>query len=152
VTLREVEEDDLELLLAWRSNKLVHRHFTDQHGPLKWYEHWKWWKSREHRKDWVVLLTDETGVRRVGVANVGKLDREVPEIGLYIGEVTLWGGGVGRRAVQEVMNWLRREGYSRCMAGVRQGNERSVKLFTGLGFQQVSVTEGGRRIYETDLA
>lgn len=152
VRLREVEEGDLELLLAWRSNELVHRHFTYQGGPLKWHQHWEWWKSRRHRKDWVILLTDGTGVRRVGVANVSKLDQEVPEIGLYIGEVTLWGSGVGGKAVREVKSWLKQQGYRRCMAGIREGNGRSIKLFSGLGFHQVSVTEGGRRIYEADLA
>jgi RimJ/RimL family protein N-acetyltransferase len=150
VSLREAEEDDLELLMAWRSNPMVYQHFTIQNQPLTWEEHLRWWLTRKHRRDWMVLLNDGGRVRSVGSANASRLNEQVPEVGLYIGESTLWGKGVGRDALTQVLIRLARDGYSHCWAGIQAGNDRSRRLFERLGFRLVGPSTGRLR-YERDI-
>jgi RimJ/RimL family protein N-acetyltransferase len=151
VLLRDADDGDLELLMAWRSNPLVYQHFTIQNQPLAWEEHLRWWRGRKHRKDWIVLLKDGGRVRAVGSANASRLDEPVPEVGLYIGESTLWGKGVGRGALTRVLILLARDGYSRCWAGIQASNDRSRRLFERLGFQLVGPPSTGRLRYERDI-
>lgn len=151
VSLREVEEADLELLMAWRSNPLIYQHFTLQTGPLTWEEHLGWWLNRKHRKDWIVLLQGEEGVRRVGSVNASRLDEPMPEVGLYIGESTLWGKGVGRSALRQVLSKLAKDGYSRCWAGIQAANTRSQNLFESVGFRRRGSESAARLRYERDI-
>jgi RimJ/RimL family protein N-acetyltransferase len=140
------------LLLAWRSNPLVFQHFTIQSDPLTWEEHLRWWVNRKQRKDWVVLLQEEERTRRVGVVNVSRLDEPMPEIGLYVGEVTLWGHRVGARALQQALDLLAGDGYARCCAGIRAANDRSQRLFEDAGFIRTGMAGEDRFSYEVDLA
>lgn len=130
--LREATNPDLELIMAWRSNPLVYEGFYQQVEPLKWEEHITWWESRN--KDWrefIIVFND----RDVGVVTIGQLDHWNPEIGYFIGEVSLWGQGVGKEAVQSAMDWLKDKGYEYCHTTVLKSNSRSLNLLKGFGFQ-----------------
>jgi hypothetical protein len=47
VSLKPVTLDDLELLLAWRSNPRIYEHFRGQDGSLKWEAHVAWFANRD---------------------------------------------------------------------------------------------------------
>jgi len=131
IKLRNATEDDLELMMAWRSNPLVYQGFYQQMKPLDWGEHLKWWQSRN--KDWRTLIIEYEG-RSIGVVTLGQLDHWNPEIGYYIGEVSLWGNGLGKQAVGLALDWLRSEGFEYTHTTVLKNNTRSMKLLKGLGF------------------
>ena len=130
--LREAKNSDLELLMAWRSNRLVYEGFYQQTEPLKWEEHIAWWESRN--KDWreFIIVFNE---RDVGIVTIGQLDHWSPEIGYFIGEVTLWGQGIGKESVKLALKWLKDKGYEYCHTTVLKDNQRSLNLLKGLGFQ-----------------
>ena len=90
-------------------------------------------------------------MRRVGSANASQLDEPIPEVGLYIGELTVWGRGVGRSALTQVLEWLAGEGYRRCWAGIQAANERSRSLFESAGFRRSGSELQERLRYERDL-
>lgn len=136
IYLREATEQDLELLMAWRSNPVVYEGFYQQNAPLEWEEHLGWWKSRN--KDWrtfIIVLVSAYRDRKVGVVTIGQLDHWNPEIGYYIGEVSLWGKGIGKEAVKLGINWLKERGYKACHTTVKIENKRSANLLWKLGFQ-----------------
>ena len=98
VYLRELKKSDLELLLAWAHISEIWEYLpTSRRGEkLTWEKHFQWWTNRQNRIDWMIIYDG----RSVGVVHVCNLDTDYPEIGLYIGEVTLWGKGIGKKALE----------------------------------------------------
>jgi len=130
--LTKATEDDLTLMMAWRSNPLLYEGFVQQAKPLTWEEHTKWFQSRN--KDWRTFIIEYEG-RKIGVVTIGQLDHWSPEIGYYIGDTTLWGRGLGKEAVKLALDWLRGEGYKYCHTTVKKDNKRSYGLLKSLGFE-----------------
>ena len=134
-SLQEVGEHDLELLMAWRSHPQVYTGFSRQDAPLSWEEHVEWWRNRQHRKDWIIVLQDGGWIRKVGSLSVTDLSQDVPEMGLYIGEVSLQGRGIGRKAIVLATDWLKKRGYLHCQAVIQDNNLASQRAFTSAGFR-----------------
>ncbi len=118
--------------MAWRSNPLIYQGFYTQKSPLMWDEHIKWIKSRN--QDWrmfIIMLND----RRVGVVTIGQLDHWCPEIGYYIGEISLWNMGYGYKAVELAAEHLNGLGKAYCHTTVLKHNKASLRLLEKLGFE-----------------
>lgn len=142
VSLRPVEVSDLEILLAWRSNPRIYRHFREQDGPLSWEEHLDWFASRPSgRRDYVI----EYAGRRVGSISL----TEDGEVGIYVGELELWGSGVATVALERA---IERVDDERLMADIHHENDASRRLFERCGFE-LAETEGDweRYTYERDV-
>lgn len=122
-----LKPDDLELVLAWRSNPEVYHHFRQQEGPLDWNKHVAWYESRDSdRYDFVVYYEG----RRVGVVSIDHND----EVGIYLGDFSAHGHGVATAA----MEWLcdRFKDHWPLFAEVHKENDASRLLFERCGFQQ----------------
>jgi RimJ/RimL family protein N-acetyltransferase len=122
-----LNRDDLELVLAWRSNPEIYRYFRQQDGPLDWDEHVKWFESRSpERYDFV---THYDG-RRVGVISLDASNR----VSIYIGDFSAHNQGVATNT----LNWLcdRFEDRTPLIAEIYKSNTSSKQLFTQCGFQQ----------------
>lgn len=123
VTLKPVTIDDLELLLAWRSNPEVYSYFETQKKPLEWGDHLEWFASRgDDRHDYIIQYAG----RRVGVVSV----TEENYVSIYIGEVSLWGSGVAKATLKALTEQLTGTLYAR----IHRDNERSIGLFKSIGF------------------
>lgn len=147
VELRPATEEDLELMMAWRNNPMLYENFYRQNGPLTWSEHLSWWTSRENRRDWIIKTYGEDRGRDVGCVNFSQLEKSYPEIGIWIGEVTLWGKGVASQAVEVAIEWLREQDeYEGIRARVLTENTASRRFFEKLGFEHV----GGARAEEEE--
>jgi RimJ/RimL family protein N-acetyltransferase len=138
VKLREAKRSDIELILAWRNNPLVWQGSYTQakeNRPLTWQEHWKWWQNNTARKIFIIkLVNGENTQRDVGYLSISNLNK-TPEFSISIGEVSLWGQGVGKEALKLGIKWLKEHGYKKVSASILKNNERSLKLFTSLGFK-----------------
>ena len=132
ILLRDAQYHDLELIMAWRSTPLIYEGFYTQNRPLTWEEHTNWWNSRN--KDWrnFIIIYE---LRKVGSLTIGQLDHWSPEIGYLIGEVTLWGKGIGREAVKLALQYIKDYGKDYCHTTVLKNNERSLRLLGSLGFK-----------------
>lgn len=151
ITIREVADSDLELLMAWRSNPLIYKFFYIQKEPLNWEEHYSWWTSRINRRDWMILITEGNITRRVGSVNLSRLETDNPEVGVFIGELNLWGKNIGKSAVLEVVKWVQNMGRKRVHARILEDNIRSIKLFEALGFKKAKRGRVGEWIFEKVL-
>lgn len=129
--LKLASDADIELVMAWRSNPLIYQGFYTQTAPLTWEEHKDWWYSRN--KDWREFIIWLDG-RRIGVVSIGQLDHWSPELGYFIGEISLWGKGYGKQAVSLAMDYLRETGKEYCHTTVLEDNTRSLRLLSSLGF------------------
>ena len=142
--LRLITEADLPLILAWRSNPLCYQGFVTQKSPLVWEEHLSWWRGRN--QDWrtfLVLVIEDDVERPVGLVNIGQLDHWSPELGYTIGEVSLWGKGIGKEAVRLGMEWLKSHGKQYCHTTIRDDNKRSIRLIKSLGFTKLGRAREG---------
>jgi len=132
LNLRKANNDDLPLMMAWRSNPLVYEGFYQQTKPLQWGEHEHWFSTRN--KGWRTFII-EYMERPVGVVTIGQLDHWSPEIGYYVGEVSLWNCGVGTHAVSLALDYLEKKRYEHCHTTVLETNKASLKLLEKLGFE-----------------
>lgn len=162
VYLREEREEDLELTMAWRSHPDVYQGFYSQNGPLRWREHWAWWHGRSKtygdRLDWIIMVEDgETRPRAVGRISVNltprpwALPEEHADVGVLLGEVTLWGRGVAGQALEMVCAWLRQRGYARVAADIALSNKRTVAFFERHGFRYARETRPNEGRWLRDL-
>lgn len=156
IRLRPIAPSDLELMLAWRNHPDVYAGFYEQghlgKGHLTWEEHSAFWLKRlgERNKDWEVWIISYES-RDVGVVWVSELNSSVPEVGIYIGEVTLHGRGVGKQTLGIIKDALKARGYSRVTAKILEDNKKSIGLFESCGFRKVGRAREGEWMYEADL-
>jgi len=152
VLIRDAHRGDLPLMMSWRSNPLLYLGFYSQQNPLTWEEHTDWFSHRN--KDWrtfIVLVQVDTSLREVGVVTIGQLDSWSPEIGYYIGELSLWGKGVGKKAVELAMDWLRARDYKYVHTTVLKDNTRSIGLLKACGFKYACEARKGEERWEREL-
>jgi RimJ/RimL family protein N-acetyltransferase len=119
--------EDLELVLAWRSNPKIYRHFRNQDGPLDWESHLSWYESREaSRHDFIIHHEG----RRVGAVSITAGE----EISTYVGDFSAHRAGVATAA----LTWIceRFAHRSPLIAEIHEENGASKRLFEGCGFQR----------------
>ena len=139
LSIREAKEEDLELMMAWRSTPAVYCGFIKQRRPLTWEEHYNWWKKRKYRKDWIICLDG----RSIGVVALSELCY-VPSINIYIGETTVWGQGLGRQALALALS----ETKGKVRAYILNENKGSQRMFESIGFRKAFECEPNEWIYE----
>ena len=113
-----------ELLLAWRNDADVTRFMPSAH-VLTWEEHWEWWRTRMNRRDFLIFYD---GIRAVGVVHY-TFDGEV---GILIGEKTLWSRGIGTAALALLLTVLPPQ--RGMWAAIHSENIASQRVFTKAGF------------------
>ena len=157
IYLKPVQDDELELTMAWRSSPLVYKGMYQQKGPLTWSEHIEWFYGRN--KDWRHLMIwytenpEKYGPRRVGVVTIGQLDHWSPEIGYYIGEISLWGQGCGKESVRQGLKYILDYGRTAAHTTIRDDNIVSIKLIGGLRFTRLGPARPGESWYQNlDIA
>lgn len=132
IHLTPIDDNDLELLLAWRSNPKIFQHFREQNEPIDWEDHLSWFESRgSDRYDFMIYYD----CRRVGVINIDENNM----VGIYIGDFSAHGQGIAT----EALSWLcnRFEHRSPLFAEIHEDNDNSKKLFRRCGFRQVDQNE-----------
>ncbi|KKM13602.1 hypothetical protein LCGC14_1714650 [marine sediment metagenome] len=153
IKLRLVRKEDYPLTMAWRSNPDLYQGFYRQDAPLTWEDHIAWHNSRN--KDWRNFLAIYDG-RTVGVVTIGQLDHWEPEVGIYVGEATLWGKGIGTKMMQKGIEWIQEYSLSHnhiqsVHTTILDSNLASIKLFEKCGFKRVSVARESESWYVRPL-
>ena len=154
IALKEVKMKDLELVLAWRNNPEVYQGFYEQgylgKKLITWEEHQKFWSKHldsETYKAWKIYYEGKD----VGIIWLDRLDNIMPEVGIYIGETTLHGKGVGKEALTSILKWLKSTNYQRAHAKILKSNKRSIRLFTSCGFARRGEAREGEWLYECNI-
>lgn len=152
IEFRRATHDDLELLLAWRNHPKVYEQFAEQTGEIGWHEHVEWWESRTDRNDWMIAIREEgERLRDVGSVNITDTDEKRPEVGVYVGEVTLWGNGIATAALEFTVEWMSEQSYSGARATILEGNTASQRLFEKVGFTRVAESGNREIVYHYEI-
>ena len=127
IYITPMKKEDLELVLAWRSNPKIYKNSREQSEPLDWENHVSWYESRDpDRHDFVIHYQG----RRVGVVSISETD----EISIYLGDFSAHGKGIATAA----LSWIcgRFKHRVPLVAQIHQNNTSSVRLFEKCGFQR----------------
>ena len=138
VSLQPSTDNDIELILAWRNHPLVFQFLYTQgflgHGYISWDEHYKWWNKHRHWTRLIILVEDETVSRKVGYIQFADWGEGIADTGVYLGEITLWGQGIMKKALNLGLEHLKEKGFTKARADIVKSNQRSIALYEGLGF------------------
>ena len=93
----------------------------------------------------MVLLFEDDIIRPVGVLHISLLDYWSPEIGIIIGEVSLWNKGIGTEAFRLGIEWLKCRGYKYTSTTVPKTNHAMVRVLEKLGFHEDGTAREGER-------
>jgi RimJ/RimL family protein N-acetyltransferase len=174
IELRTAVRAHLPLMLAWRNNPEIYRYYYQQStrpsSAIRWEEHVAWFSSRN--ADWktfIIELLEKEDIpsspaslmaivaRPIGVLTIGILDHWEADMGIYIGETSLWGQGAGRSALKLGVQWLRQYAKDHthlvaAKATIMNGNERARRLFQSEGFERVCAARPGESQYRLWLS
>jgi RimJ/RimL family protein N-acetyltransferase len=127
IYVKPLSHEDLELVLAWRSNPEIYQYFRGQDEPLRWEDHLRWFRSRDsERYDFIIWFSG----RRVGVVSLDTDNR----VSIYIGDFSARNEGVATASLR----WLcqRFKKRSPIKAEIHHDNNASRQLFDRCGFDQ----------------
>lgn len=132
IAIRMVKPDDSAKLFEWRNHPAV-RAASRNHGLIDWGAHQSWFAGVLGSSDKVLLIGESAG-SSVGVVRFDVHNQEA-EVSIYL---VPDGGfsGRGRSLLQCAERWiaLNRPNISVIRAQVLDANERSHRLFLGLGY------------------
>jgi len=94
------------------------------------------------------LVNDYRSTRKVGVVTFGQLENWNPEINSYIGEASLVGFEIEKKAVELAIEWLKERGYMKLHTTVPDTNEKWGQILTDLGFTNVGKARNGESTWE----
>ncbi len=141
LTLRDMITDDLDPVATWRSDPTVNCYLSDRLKTRPEVESW-FERVKAKPKVWVkVIMYLDSPVGYAAVESIDEQSRKC-EIAMVIGEVSVWGKGIGTSVSRTMLDYAFRELHlHRVVAVVIRGNERSERMIKWLGF----VYEGSMR-------
>lgn len=144
IYLREANRGDEVLVMSWHSHPSIYKGFYTISKPLTWEEHHRWWTLTT--KDWkklMVVLVEDDIERPIGIVRISPLEDFSPQLGFTIGEISLWGKGYGKKAIELAMGWLSEHGYKHTHTSVRITNERTLNLLKSLRYVVIGEAREG---------
>jgi RimJ/RimL family protein N-acetyltransferase len=147
VRLRPVEEGDLAHLVTWLSDMEVRRWLAMSEAPPPTLEsEQEWYQQRKQDPTCVLWSIESEGGRLVGDVGLGLIDKthRRAEVGIFIGDKSFWGRGLGADAISRVLRYAFDElGLRRVQLYVDEDNLRAIRCYKKCGF----VREGLLRSY-----
>lgn len=154
VGLRQIYLADLPLVLAWRSNREVTRYLPCAPDTPTWEQQLAWYEEPGQDLRALITLSTHVGVptkfwRPVGTTH---FNAETGEVGLVVGEKTLWGCGIGKAALGLTLGKVLYSSYRvqddrGVWAVVHPDNWRSRRLFESFGFVHEGEGRAGQMHY-----
>lgn len=140
---------DIELIFYWRQNPLVTQYLIIQDKPLVWTEHKSFWSDYKNRIDWIIFLDG----RRIGSVYFKIINQILLDIGIYVADVNLRGGGIGTASILFALKWAHDNDYKTVKATVHKKNEGSIRLFKKSGFSLIGDhTNTDFSLFEVNIA
>lgn len=133
VSLRQLDEKDLELIRAWRNHPDIRRVMYTQH-EISSQEHVSWFKAASTNSSRHLLIF-EIDAQPLGFVNILELENSnVANWGFYTSPIAPKGTGrkIGKAAISYAFDTRK---LRKLCGQVLASNERSIRLHTNLGFQ-----------------
>ena len=126
-------------ILPWRNDPLVYV-WSRTDRPISLNEHRAWFEAREHKlADEPIFSYNENNLF-VGMARIDKVAEDTFEVSLLVNP-NQRSGGYGKQILADACKYflLNKSSDLKLIAVIHQDNLVSQSLFTGLGFNPISV-------------
>lgn len=140
IQLRAIEAEDLPLMVKWRNDPNVYKHFFE-HEPLSLLMENRWFESLLHKSDeklWII----ETIPERKAIGTIGLVRIDLRSRKAEIGRILIYDeehrhGGYGSEAECLVLLYaFDHLGLHRLSCKVFADNERGIKIHKRFGFKE----------------
>lgn len=152
VTLRPLAQADIPLLSRWFSDEeFQRRQWGAWRGPMSLEEargFWGRFQASDPQAPDTALFAIEHQGRTVGFANYRRLNatQSNADIGIGIGERSLWGQGIGTEALRLMIDHLIGDrGLHRIRLHVAASNDRAIASYKKAGFELEGIERDGVR-------
>ncbi|MCM3743889.1 GNAT family N-acetyltransferase [Sporosarcina luteola] len=139
IALRPLRFDDYEAVLNWSKDDLF---CSANEWELNRTEEelYQWWiHCVNNQADDFIRMGIEFNRKFIGYADLANIEGHSAEIGIAIGDSTMWGKGIGYHSALSLMNYASSElAITVFNAETHESNQRSQKMLRKLGFQEVS--------------
>ena len=141
---REINEQDADLIVKWRSNPEVFRFFRNP-IPITHENHKRWYENSYlndmSRYDYIMSEKDSNlRIGCVGASNINNSDKSF-EIFYFIGELGFQGRGLACEAVAALVEKMYYKGNEITYAEIHRENIASIKIIQKLHFSVHSESE-----------
>ena len=151
IRLRLIEESDLPMTLAWRSQDRIRKWFL--HSEIVSSEqHEEWFSQYSQRDDDYLFIIEEIRdlKKPVGQISIYKIDWEGKraEFGrLMIGEKEARGKGIAREATGLILNFaFENLGLDEVELVVKKDNKPAVTIYRDFGFNEIHESSGLKKM------
>lgn len=147
LSLRPVEEEDLTIAYRdWLNDPSVNKYLEVRFSPQTMSTIREYWESLKDDPNtpWFAIC-ERTNGRHIGNIKLGPIDwtHRRAEIGLFIGERSSWGKGLGSEAINLVKAWsFQHLGLMKLTAGMYAENKACRRAFEKCGFILEGTLEG----------
>lgn len=149
IYLRPMEEEDTDLILAWRNSDEVRMNFIYRE-PFTRQGHMAWIRNVIGTGKAVQMIVCATeGDRPLGSVYIRDIDRQhnKAEYGIFIGESQARGHGIGTAAAKLMLRYcFEEEGLHRIYLRALSGNVRAIRSYEKAGFRKEACLKDDVRI------
>lgn len=139
IKIRPIIIDDYRIVFNWsKDDKFCLANGWEKNRSDE--EVYEWWlRCVNHVSDDFIRMGIECNERLIGYADLADIKDHTAEIGIAIGDSTLWGKGIGFNSTKCMMNYASEKlGITIFNAETHQTNIRSRKMLEKLGFKEIS--------------
>jgi RimJ/RimL family protein N-acetyltransferase len=148
IRLRPVEEGDLPHFVAWLNDTDVRYWLAmSESPPLTLESEQEWYREMKDDSSSVVWCIESSEGRPIGDVGLHGIDKthQRAELGLFIGDKTLWGRGVGADAIRRVLRYAFGQlALRRVQLHVDEDNLRALRCYEKCGFVREGLLRGHR--------
>lgn len=148
VRLRPVATDDLPHFVAWLNDMEVRRWLAmSEASPPTLQSEQEWYQQMQEDPDGIVWCIELKEARPIGNVGLHRIDKthQRAELGIFIGDRSVWGRGLGTEAIRQVLRYAFDElGLRRVQLHVDEDNLRGIRCYERCGFAREGLLRGHR--------
>jgi RimJ/RimL family protein N-acetyltransferase len=138
VRLVPYDERFLDLSWEWLQDEEMRR-LTMGHAFSREQQR-EWFAGLPQRTDYIIWGVERDG-RPIGACGIKGIEHGVGEYWSYIGDKTLWGGGIGTTMMNTAIERAKERGLRRLEVKVSRENERAIRLSLRCGYAHLDDDE-----------
>ena len=136
--LRPIHMDDLQTIISWSQDEAFCKanDWELNRTPEELYNWWK--KCVENTHSDFIRMGIELNDTLIGYGDLACINGSEAEVGIAIGESSLWGQGIGHAATILLIDYGKSIGITSYLAETHLTNLRAQKLLERIGFKEFS--------------
>ncbi|MER2120198.1 MAG: GNAT family N-acetyltransferase [Solibacillus sp.] len=139
VYFRKLKLEDFNAVVGWSRDD----HFCEANGWQKNRDHmelFKWWeRCVTNQQKEMIRLGIEYKNKLIGYADLAEIKNNSAEIGIAIGDSTLWNVGIGTQMIERLMGYANEQfGITTFYGETHETNHRSRRMLKKAGFSEES--------------